>query len=109
MPEDELMALAARGELRKNYAAQVKRLMNDERAIAMVRNFTGQWLQLRDVDGIAINARVVLARDNNTEKELEAQLAAFRARGFGQNIQQPNANGAKPATPNAAAGNETTA
>src|SRR4051812_24582971 len=99
--------------------------MSDERAIAMVRNFTGQWLQLRDVEGIAIDARVVLARDNNTEKELEAQLAAFRARRFAQGNQQnpearaangqgvatpngaaqPNNNGADPATPNAANGN----
>jgi hypothetical protein len=105
MPDDELMALAARGELRKNYAAQVKRLMSDERAIAMVRNFTGQWLQLRDVEGIAIDARMVLARDNNTEKELAAQIAAFRARQFNQ---QPNANAANPATPNAPNGNAPT-
>jgi hypothetical protein len=120
MPDDELMGLADRGELRKNYAAQVKRLMADERAVAMVRNFTGQWLQLRDVDSIAIDARVVLARDTNTEKELAAQMA-LRGRGFGQfnqqNLQgrgrngqpiaangaaQPNANGANPAAPNAA-------
>jgi len=105
MPDDELMDLAGRGELRKNYAAQVKRLLKDERAIGMVRNFTGQWLQLRDVDGIAIDARMVLARDNNTEKELAAQIAAFRAR---QLNQQPNANAANPATPNAANGNAAT-
>jgi len=109
MPDDELMGLAARGELRKNYAAQVKRLLGDERAIAMVRNFTGQWLQLRDVESIAIDARMVRARDNNTEKELAAQIAAFRARQFGQNNQQPNANGNNPAIPNAANGNAGTA
>ncbi|HEX4796054.1 MAG TPA: DUF1592 domain-containing protein [Humisphaera sp.] len=121
MPDDELMDLANRGELRKNYAAQVKRLMSDERAVAMVHNFTGQWLQLRDVDSIAIDARVVLARDTNTEKELQAQLAQ-RGRGFGQFNQnqqgrgrngqpiaangaaQPNANGANPTAPNGANG-----
>jgi hypothetical protein len=104
MPDEELMALASRGQLRKNYAAQVKRLLGDERASAMVRNFTGQWLQLRDVDAISINARVVLARDNNTEKEMEAQLAAFRAR-FAQSNQQPNPNRPNPAPPSVANGN----
>ena len=80
MPDDELTALADRGELRKNYTAQVKRLLADSRSDAMIRNFAGQWLQLRDLDGIAIDARVVLARDNGTEKELQERLAQFRAR-----------------------------
>lgn len=87
MPDDELMGLADRGELRRNYQAQVRRMMADSRSANMVRNFAGQWLQLRDLDGIAINARVVLARDNGTEKELQQQLA-LRARGFGSAQQQ---------------------
>jgi hypothetical protein len=79
MPDEELFELAGRGELRKNYAAQVKRLMADPRSDAMIHNFAGQWLQLRDVDSIAIDARVVLARDNGTEKQLQEQLAQLRA------------------------------
>jgi hypothetical protein len=79
MPDDQLISLAQRGELRKNFAGQVKRLMADPRSAAMIRNFAGQWLQLRDMDGISIDARVVLARDNGTEKELQAQIARFRA------------------------------
>jgi hypothetical protein len=79
MPDEELIALAQRGELRKNFAAQVKRLMDDPRSTSMIRNFAGQWLQLRDMDGISIDARVVLARDNGTEKELLATIAQFRA------------------------------
>jgi hypothetical protein len=79
MPDEELFSLAQRGELRKNFASQVKRLMDDPRSAAMVRNFAGQWLQLRDMDGISIDARVVLARDNGTERELLATIAQFRA------------------------------
>ena len=62
MPDDELLGLAGRGELRKNLAAQVKRMLADPRSETLVRNFAGQWLQARDVDGISIDARG-LARD----------------------------------------------
>src|SRR5262249_12114863 len=34
----------------------------------LVRNFTGQWLQARDVQNIAIDVKAVLARDNAREK-----------------------------------------
>jgi len=57
MPDDELMQLAARGELRKNLAAQVRRMLADPRAENLAQNFTGQWLQARDVEGIASNPR----------------------------------------------------
>jgi hypothetical protein len=72
MPDAELMNLAARGELRKNISAQVKRMLADPRAENLARNFTGQWLQARDVDGIASNAVAILARDNGEEGELRA-------------------------------------
>jgi uncharacterized protein DUF1588/uncharacterized protein DUF1587/uncharacterized protein DUF1592/uncharacterized protein DUF1585/uncharacterized protein DUF1595 len=80
MPDDELTRLAARGELRKNLGAQVKRMLADTRSEALVENFTGQWLQVRDVQGITINARAVLARDDGTERTQEEQIAAFRER-----------------------------
>ena len=57
---DELSRLADRGELRKNLRAQVERLQSDPRSRELVDNFVGQWLQVRDVDGIDINAQVVL-------------------------------------------------
>jgi Protein of unknown function (DUF1588)/Protein of unknown function (DUF1587)/Protein of unknown function (DUF1592)/Protein of unknown function (DUF1585)/Protein of unknown function (DUF1595) len=80
MPDDELLDLAKRGELRKNLPAQVKRMLADSRSEALVQNFVGQWLQVRDVEGIAIDARLVLARDNGQEKELQKELEDFRAR-----------------------------
>jgi len=77
MPDEELFALAAKGELRKNLPAQVKRMLADSRSEAMVDNFTGQWLQARDVEGITIDARAVLARDKGEEKQLKALIASF--------------------------------
>jgi hypothetical protein len=66
MPDEELIALAEKGELRKNLPTQVKRMIADPRSNQFVNNFTGQWLEVRDVPGIAINERAVFARE---EKE----------------------------------------
>jgi len=60
MPDDTLLQLAERGELRRDLRAQVNRMLKDERAQAFVRNFTGQWLQARDIEIVPINARIVM-------------------------------------------------
>jgi hypothetical protein len=69
MPDDELLKLAEQGQLRKNLRAQLDRMLADRRSSALVDNFVGQWLQVRDVDGIDINARAVLFRDNPGDPE----------------------------------------
>jgi len=60
MPDAELFDLAARGQLRENLHTQVERMLKDKKAQGLVRNFTGQWLQARDVEFVPINAREVL-------------------------------------------------
>jgi hypothetical protein len=57
MPDDELFALAERGQLRRQLPAQVRRLLRDPRADALVTNFAGQWLQLRNLEGMAPDER----------------------------------------------------
>ena len=78
MPDEELFRLAARHELRKNLEQQVQRMTADHRAEAFVDNFVGQWLQVRDLEGININERVVLARDRGEERELENRFRRFQ-------------------------------
>ena len=63
MPDEELIGLASRDELRKNLPAQVKRMLADPKSEELVRNFTGQWLQARDFDHFPIQARTVLRAD----------------------------------------------
>jgi hypothetical protein len=46
MPDDELFALAKQGQLTKNLDAQVRRMLKDPKATALVDNFAMQWLQL---------------------------------------------------------------
>ncbi len=78
MPDEELFSLAERGELRKNLSAQIGRMLKDGRSDEFVRNFAGQWLQTRDVEGISIDARAVIARDNGTERENRERFENFR-------------------------------
>ena len=63
MPDEELLRLAAAGELRKNLSTQVQRLLKDGRSQALIADFTGQWLRARDIETIPIEPRSVLARE----------------------------------------------
>jgi Protein of unknown function (DUF1592)/Protein of unknown function (DUF1588)/Protein of unknown function (DUF1587)/Protein of unknown function (DUF1585)/Protein of unknown function (DUF1595)/Planctomycete cytochrome C len=74
MPDEPLYQMAARGELRKNLAAQVDRMLKDERSDGIVENFAGQWLQTRDVGSVSIDARIVLARDGGQEKDMRSRF-----------------------------------
>ena len=51
-PDAELLNLAEQGLLRNQdiLEQQVRRMMNDERASAFIKNFVGQWLYLRNLD-----------------------------------------------------------
>jgi hypothetical protein len=53
-PDDELIDLAARNELRQdgNLDKQVARMLADPRSEALVENFVFQWLRLRELDNI---------------------------------------------------------
>ena len=77
MPDESCSAWPSAASLRKNLAAQVKRMLADPRSEALIENFVGQWLQARDVEGIAINARAVLARDSGQERDLQRTGAAL--------------------------------
>jgi mono/diheme cytochrome c family protein len=52
IPDERLLETATSGRLRQPgaLAAQVKRMITDERADALISNFTGQWLQLRSIE-----------------------------------------------------------
>ncbi len=51
MPDERLFELAASGELtnKEVLSAEAKRMLADPKSRALVDNFAGQWLQLRDV------------------------------------------------------------
>ena len=51
IPDDELLTVATQGKLKDPVALeqQVRRMLADPRAQALVRNFAGQWLYLRNL------------------------------------------------------------
>jgi mono/diheme cytochrome c family protein len=53
-PDEELMTLADRHELSRPEVldAQVKRMLQDNKSVALVDNFGGQWLELRNLDSL---------------------------------------------------------
>ncbi|HEX8915538.1 MAG TPA: DUF1592 domain-containing protein, partial [Humisphaera sp.] len=55
MPDDELLGAAGTRKLRdpKGLEEQVMRMLADPRASALVENFIGQWLELRNLDDYA--------------------------------------------------------
>jgi hypothetical protein len=78
MPDRELIELASQGALRRNLAAQVRRMLADPKARALPVNFTGQWLESRDIDGISSNAREIAIRDAGEEAKLQQLRAAWQ-------------------------------
>ena len=51
IPDEELLAVAEQGKLKDTAVLQqqVKRMLNDQRSQALVTNFAGQWLFLREL------------------------------------------------------------
>ena len=75
MPDQELFDLARRGDLRRNLAEQVERLLRNSRSDALIQNFAGQWLQARDVEGVSLNERAVFRREGIRRRfELDRSL-----------------------------------
>jgi len=75
IPDDELLALAERGELSKPKIldAQVKRMLKDERSKALVTNFAGQWLYLRNVDKVQPDPFAFPNFDENLRKAMQKE------------------------------------
>jgi len=81
MPDDELFRLAGEGTLRAHLAAQRRRMLEDPKSAAFIRNFVGQWLQTRDMETVQIDARQVLNREvveTAADLERERRLQRFR-------------------------------
>jgi hypothetical protein len=78
MPDEELFRLAAAGKLKQEVTAQTKRMLADPKSEAFVKNFVGQWLQVRDIDGVIIDARAVLGREEQADTNREKMMERFR-------------------------------
>jgi hypothetical protein len=59
IPDDELLNVATKGRLRdpKEVERQVRRMLADPRSDALITNFAGQWLFLRDLANVQTDAK----------------------------------------------------
>jgi hypothetical protein len=78
MPDEELFKLAREHKLRASLSAQVTRMLKDPRAEELVKNFTGQWLQARDITSVAIDAEAIYLREHPPTKEFREARATIR-------------------------------
>ena len=78
MPDEELMSLAAGGKLRANLDGQINRMLADPKSSALAKNFTGQWLQARDVDTVDIEPRDILSSQEKKDPQIEEKRKRFR-------------------------------
>ena len=81
IPDDELLERAESGDLSDPdvYEAQVLRMLRDPKARALVDNFAGQWLYLRNLDGFVPNSVGFPNFDDNLRQALEAETELFFA------------------------------
>ena len=70
IPDERLLAAAERGDLRRpgGLERQVRRMLADPRAAALVDNFAGQWLYLRNLAHIVPEPRRFRNFDNNLRR-----------------------------------------
>ena len=75
LPDDELLDLAGAGRLKTPSVLeqQVRRMLADQRAHALVTNFAGQWLQLRNVRNVLPNSDIFPDFDDNLRQAFQRE------------------------------------
>jgi mono/diheme cytochrome c family protein len=78
-PDDQLIDLASRGRLSdpKVLEAQVRRMVVDPRSREFVKNFAGQWLQLRNLPSAAPSTQLFPDFDDNLRQAFRIEAEMF--------------------------------
>jgi hypothetical protein len=81
IPDDELLALAAKNELHQPriLKQQVLRMVADQRSEALVYGFADQWLYLRNMDSTSPDPRLFPDFDDNLRQALRRETELFFA------------------------------
>jgi hypothetical protein len=79
MPDDELFDLAEAGRLNQPEVleAQVRRMLADPKSRALVDNFAGQWLQLRDLDRLSPDPEQFASFDEPLREAMRRETELF--------------------------------
>ena len=81
IPDEELLSVAGQGKLKTPAVLeqQVRRMLADPKSQAIVSNFAGQWLQLRNVKSVLPNSDEFPDFDDNLRQSLLRETEMFFA------------------------------
>ena len=79
IPDDELLRVAEQGRLRTPavLSQQVRRMLADRKSTALVTNFAGQWLQLRNLRNMMPNSEEFPDFDDNLRQAFQREAELF--------------------------------
>ena len=79
VPDDELLSLAVAGKLKEPVLLeqQVRRMLADPRSQALVTNFAGQWLYLRNLAAVSPDPRMFPDFDDNLRQAFRRETELF--------------------------------
>ncbi|HBN77905.1 MAG TPA: hypothetical protein DD473_19260 [Planctomycetaceae bacterium] len=79
LPDEELLELAEAGQLGDPdiLSKQVTRMLTDPRSAALVYNFAGQWLHLRNLESITPDGRLYPNFDDNLRQAFRQETELF--------------------------------
>ena len=79
IPDEELLGLAEEGRLHEPAVLerQVRRMLTDPQAMALVDNFASQWLQLGRVQGVMRDTEVFFEFDENLRADMARETTLF--------------------------------
>ena len=81
IPDDELLDVASKGQLRSPQVldAQMRRMLADPRATALIKNFFGQWLFLRNIDLVRPEPKAYPEFDESLRAAFRTEMELFLA------------------------------
>ena len=79
VPDETLLTLAATGRLHQPavFEAQVRRMLDDPKASALVTNFFGQWLMVRNMATVRPDAKAFPEFDENLREAFQQETRLF--------------------------------
>ncbi len=86
MPDERLLDLAAKGQLRKNLRSETSRMLASEKSSSLVTDFVGQWLQTRDLDVITPDLKLFPQFDRSLAEDMRAETEHLVAHVIRKNL-----------------------
>lgn len=77
IPDEALLQAAEQGKLRATLSQQVRRMLADPKAKALVENFAGQWLHLRNIAGWRPDPEKYAAFDDRLRTAMQRETEMF--------------------------------